>query len=265
MSLSKPSSDILTLKAYAENLNWFKQLFVSKSLLNALKECDAQNPTKEQKDAVINAFNGSTGFFNWIGKKLLEGLRKFAKSDAILAKDPKSVVAPAVITAKASVLPTAKAPVLPTAKDVEVTPAAANITAAATESPVAEPASPSRLNAVANQVSGALLRATESARDFSNAFVAAIKKGRINAELEAFDSEYYTSLEALEVKQAEAFNQLEKNAKTEKKAIKHAANPQKPGIFTSIFALVSPKSTSSLAASNEALDELAKLAQSTPK
>lgn len=119
MSLSDLSiKDISALKDYAtlelSKSNWFKRLFVSKALLTALDNFDKKNATAETIDAVYSAFFGSTGIFNWLGKKWLLGLTKFG--DAIKTKElerkAKEPSAPTTntATATAAVPPTKKIP-----------------------------------------------------------------------------------------------------------------------------------------------------------
>jgi len=87
------NSDIIALKNYAalelSKSNWIKRLFVSTALLDALERLDKENTTPQQIDEVYTAFFNSTGFLNWIGKKLLLGLATFASAPTTKAEEEK--------------------------------------------------------------------------------------------------------------------------------------------------------------------------------
>lgn len=75
-------SSIKKLKDYTNGLGWFKKLFFSNELRTALNKLpnDADKFTQEHAFDVYNAFlNKSGGFFNWLGKMFLSGLKAFAE------------------------------------------------------------------------------------------------------------------------------------------------------------------------------------------
>ena len=96
------NQDIVKLKIYTVQLGWFKKLFVSNHLLEALNRYNTTAPTQKQEDDVYKAFFDSTGFLNWIGKILLKGINLFANLDTTKAKylkNPSEVESVTTITA----------------------------------------------------------------------------------------------------------------------------------------------------------------------